>query len=90
VCDICLIRSLFLPSSYCKKCMSNVSDSVSLSSSSSGSEHFRGDGSSRSDNGSGGQTVGVGRIPMETVTKVREDPLKEIAESNWPAKVGYE
>ncbi|QCD78931.1 hypothetical protein DEO72_LG1g2567 [Vigna unguiculata] len=32
----------------------------------------------------------VDRIPMETVTEVREDPPEEIAESNWPAKVGYE
>jgi len=31
----------------------------------------------------------VGRIPMETVTEVREDPLEELAESNWPAKGGY-
>jgi len=27
---------------------------------------------------------------METVTEVREDPPKEIAESSWPAKNGYE
>ncbi|QCD78885.1 hypothetical protein DEO72_LG1g2521 [Vigna unguiculata] len=32
----------------------------------------------------------VGRIPMETVTKVRKDPLEEITESNWPAKAGYD
>ena len=25
----------------------------------------------------------VGRIPMETVIDLREDPLEEIAESNW-------
>jgi len=31
----------------------------------------------------------VGRIPMETVTKVREDLQEEIAESNWPVKGGY-
>ena len=31
----------------------------------------------------------VGRIPMETMTEVWEDPLEEIAESNWPAKGGY-
>ncbi|QCD79543.1 hypothetical protein DEO72_LG1g3185 [Vigna unguiculata] len=70
--------------------MSSASDSVSLSSSSSGSEHSRGDGSSRSDSGSGGQTVCVGRIPMETVTEIREDPLEELAESNWPTEIGYE
>jgi len=34
--------------------------------------------------------VVVGRILMETVTEVREDPPEEIAESNWPAKAGYE
>jgi len=27
---------------------------------------------------------------METVTEVREDPPKEIAESNWPAKADYD
>jgi len=27
---------------------------------------------------------------MEIVTKVREDPPKEIAESNWPTKAGYD
>jgi len=32
----------------------------------------------------------VGRIPMETITEVREDPLEEIAESSWPAKAGYD
>jgi len=32
----------------------------------------------------------VGRISMGRVTKVKEDPLKEITESNWPAKAGYE
>jgi len=26
---------------------------------------------------------------METMTEVREDPPKELAESNWPAKGGY-
>jgi len=70
--------------------MSSSSDSVSLSFSGSGSERFRGDGSSRSDGGSGGQNVGTGRIPMETITEVREDPLEDIAKGNWPAKAGYE
>ena len=32
----------------------------------------------------------VGRIPMETVKEVREDPPEELAESNWSAKGGYE
>ncbi|QCD78932.1 hypothetical protein DEO72_LG1g2568 [Vigna unguiculata] len=70
--------------------MSSVSGSVSLSSSGSGSERLGEDGSSRSDSGSRGQLVGAGRIPMETITKTREDPLEEVAESIWPAKVGYE
>jgi len=48
---------------------------------------FGGDGSSHSD---GGTMVGTGRIPMETVTEVREDPPKEIVESNWSAKSGYQ
>jgi len=32
----------------------------------------------------------VGRIPMETVIEVREDPPEEIVEGNWPAKAGYD
>jgi len=32
----------------------------------------------------------VGRILMETMTEVREDPLEEIVESNWSAKASYE
>ena len=32
--------------------------------------------------GSVSPTVGVGRIPMEMITEVREDPPKEIAESS--------
>ena len=32
----------------------------------------------------------VGRILMETITEVREDPPDEIAESSWPAKAGYD
>ena len=27
---------------------------------------------------------------MERVVEVREDPPEELAESNWPAKAGYE
>jgi len=34
--------------------------------------------------------VVVGRIPMETITEVREDPPKEIVESSWSAKAGYD
>jgi len=54
--------------------MSSGIDSVSLSSSGSGSERSWGDGSSRFDVVSVGQMVGAGRIPMETVIEVREDP----------------
>ena len=32
----------------------------------------------------------VGRIPMERVVETREDLPEELAESNWPAKTGYE
>jgi len=28
-------------------------------------------------------------IPMEMTTAVKEDPLEELAESNWPVKAGY-
>jgi len=73
-----------------KKGMSSTSDSMLLSSSSSGSGQSREDGGRQSDDGSGGPTIGMRRIPMETVTEVREDPPEEIAESSWPAKVGYE
>jgi len=31
----------------------------------------------------------VSGIPMETVRAVYEDPVEELAESNWPAKGGY-
>jgi len=40
--------------------------------------------------GSVSPMAGVGRIPMETITEVREDPLKEIEESSWPAKASYD
>ncbi|QCD96786.1 hypothetical protein DEO72_LG6g1496 [Vigna unguiculata] len=70
--------------------MSSSSDIVSLSSSSSGSmESGRGVGR-RVEEESTSLVAVVGRIPMETVTEVREDPPKEIVESNWPAKAGYE
>ncbi|QCD86697.1 hypothetical protein DEO72_LG3g1222 [Vigna unguiculata] len=64
----------------------SASGSVSLSSSGSGSERSGEDGSSWLDRGSGGQLVGVGRIPMETITETREDLPKEVAESSWLAK----
>jgi len=62
---------------------------VSLSTSSSGSGRSREDIGRQSDEASGSPVVGMGRIPMETVIEVREDPLEEIAESSWPAKTGY-
>jgi len=73
-----------------KEGMFSTSDSVSLSSSSSASGRSREDGGRQSDDGSGGPTVRTGRILIETVTEVREDPLEEIVESSWPAKAGYE
>jgi len=81
---------LFLPTSFKKKGMSSSSDTVSLSSSSSGSVHFGGNVGRRFEEESTNPVVVVGRIPMETVTEVREDPLEEITESNWPAKAGYD
>jgi len=59
-----------------KKCMFSTSDSMSLSTSSSGSGRSREDVGRQSDEGSGSPVVGTGRISMETVTEVREDPLK--------------
>jgi len=70
--------------------MSSSSDTVSLSSSSSGSvESGKGVGRRVEEESNSPVTV-VGRIPMETVTEVREDPPEEIAESNWSAKAGYD
>jgi len=69
--------------------MSSSSDSVSLSSSSRESmESGRSVGRRVEEESSSPATV-VGRIPMETVTEVREDPHEEMAESNWPAKADY-
>jgi len=63
--------------------MSSISDSVSLSSSSSGSMRSGEEDIGRHpEEGSVSPTVGVGRIPMEMITEVREDPPKEIAESS--------
>jgi len=67
--------------------MSSTSDSVSLSSSSSGSMQSRGNVDRRLEEGSVSQMAVVGRIPMETITKVTKDPPEEIAESNWPKPV---
>ncbi|QCD86850.1 hypothetical protein DEO72_LG3g1378 [Vigna unguiculata] len=70
--------------------MSRSSDIVSLFSSSSESmESGRGVGR-RVEEGSISLVAVVGRISMERVTEVREDPPKEIAESSWPAKASYE
>ena len=65
------------------------SDSISLSTSSSEStesERSRGRQFDEEGTSSGGMLSG---IPMETVRDVREDPPKELAESNWSAKGGY-
>jgi len=70
--------------------MSSTSDSVSLSSSSNGSVRSRENVGRRLEEGSVSPMVVVGRIPMETITEVREDPPEEIAESRWPTKAGYD
>ena len=70
--------------------MSSSSDSVSLSSSSSESMESGRSVGRQLEGESSSPTAVVGRIPMETVTEVQDDPPKEIAESNWPAKAGYE
>jgi len=86
----CPTSSHFQPTSFQKKRkgMSN-SDSVSLSTSSTESlESGRSRG--RPVEGESISFGGVvGGIPMETVREVREDPLEELAETNWPAKGGY-
>ncbi|QCD86590.1 hypothetical protein DEO72_LG3g1114 [Vigna unguiculata] len=63
--------------------MSSTSDSVSLSSSSSGSVRSRENVGRRLEEGSVSPTTVLGRIPMETITEVREDPPEEIAKSSW-------
>jgi len=68
--------------------MSSSSDRVSLSSLSS--ERFGGSGSSRANSSDKEEIGNAERIPMERVVEVREDPPEELAESNWPAKAGYE
>jgi len=67
--------------------MSSSSDKVSLSSSSS--ERSGGSRSSQSGTSDRERPGNVGRIPMERIVEVREDPL-ELAESSWPTKAGYE
>ena len=61
------------------------SDSISLSTSSS-SESIE---SKRSKGRRFDEEGTSSGIPMETVREVREDPPKELAESDWPAKGGY-
>jgi len=68
--------------------MSSSSDRFSLSD--SGSERSRDSGSSQGDNSDREEVGSVGRIPVERVVEIREDPPEELAESNWPAKTGYE
>jgi len=70
--------------------MPSTSDSVSLSSSSNGSMRSRENVSRCLEEGSVSPVAVVGRIPMEKITEVREDPLEEIAESSWPMKAGYD
>jgi len=70
--------------------MSSTSDSVSLSSLSSGSMQSRRSVGRCLEEESASLMAVVGRIPMETVTKVREDPPEEIVESSWPTKAGYD
>jgi len=70
--------------------MSISSDSMSLSSSSSESMESGRSVGTQVEEESSSPAVVVGKIPMETVTEVREDPPKEMAEGNWPAKAGYE
>jgi len=68
--------------------MSSSSDRVSLSG--SGSERSEDNGSSRDDTSDREEMGNIGRIPMERVVEVREDPPEELAESSWLAKIGYE
>ena len=68
--------------------MSSSSGRVSFSN--LGSERSRDSGSSQGDTSDREEMGSIGRIPMERVVKVREDPPEELAESNWPAKAGYE
>ena len=68
--------------------MSSSSDRVSLSDLCS--ERSRDSGSSRDYTSDREEMGSIGRIPMERVVEVREDLPDELAESNWPAKTGYE
>jgi len=66
--------------------MSSSSDRVSLSSSSS--ERFGGSESSRANSSDRKEIGNVGRIPMERVVEVREDPLEELAKSRSRQRPG--
>jgi len=85
----CLISSLPPPSSFLKKSgMSSSSDRVSLLD--SGSKRSRDSGSSRDDTSNREEMGSIGRIPVEMVVEIREDPPEELVKSNWPAKARYE
>ncbi|QCD79012.1 hypothetical protein DEO72_LG1g2649 [Vigna unguiculata] len=47
-------------------------------------------GGSHSNSNDREQIGDLGRIPMETIVEVREDPPEELVESNWPVKARYE
>ncbi|QCD89124.1 hypothetical protein DEO72_LG4g62 [Vigna unguiculata] len=71
--------------------MYSTNDSVSLSSSSSGSVRSREDVGKRLEGGSVSPMVVVERIPMETITEVREDPpeeSKKVAGRQKPITIG--
>ncbi|QCD86640.1 hypothetical protein DEO72_LG3g1164 [Vigna unguiculata] len=68
--------------------MSSSSDRFSLSN--SGSERSRDSRSSLDDSSDREEVGSVGRIPVERVVEIREDPPEKLAESNWPAKTEYE
>jgi len=84
--DLFLVSAVIFPEK--RKGMSS-SDSVSLSMSSSESIKSGRSRGRHVEEESSSSGVMVGGIPMETVREVREDPLEELAESNWPAKGGY-
>jgi len=84
--DLFLISAVIFPEK--RKGMSS-SDSVSLSTSSSESIEFGRSRGRHVEEESTSSRGMVGGIPMETVREFREDPLEELAESNWPAKGGY-
>jgi len=64
------------------------SDSMSTFSSSESIESERSKDRRLGDEGTS-SVVGTSGMSMEVVREVREDPLEELEESNWPAKGGY-